>query len=55
MMTMDAWLSGLVMIAAVGSGVVGGVFFAFSTFVMPALRRRPAAEAMRRCRRSTWR
>lgn len=30
-------------IAAVGSGVAGGVFFAFSAFVMPALRRLPAA------------
>ena len=31
----------------VGSGVVGGVFFAFSTFVMRALARLPAAEGIR--------
>jgi uncharacterized membrane protein len=34
----------LVIAAAVGSGLVGGVFFAFSTFVMPALGRLPAAQ-----------
>lgn len=28
--------------AAVGSGLLGGVLFAFSSFVMPALRRTPA-------------
>lgn len=33
-------------LAAVGSGLVGGVFVAFSVAVMPALRRRPAAEAV---------
>ncbi|TIO09809.1 DUF1772 domain-containing protein [Mesorhizobium sp.] len=33
----------LTFIAAIGSGVVGGVFFAFSNFVMPALARLPAA------------
>ena len=32
---------GLTLVSAVGAGVVGGVFFAFSTFVMPALRRVP--------------
>jgi uncharacterized membrane protein len=31
---------------AVGSGVMGGVLFAFSSFVMPALRRLPAREAV---------
>ena len=30
-----------------GSGIVGGVFFAFSTFVMSALTRLPAAEGIR--------
>jgi uncharacterized membrane protein len=34
----------LVIAAAVGSGLVGGVFFAFSTFVMAALGRLPAAQ-----------
>ncbi|MER9934856.1 anthrone oxygenase family protein [Mesorhizobium sp. M0088] len=33
----------LIFIAAIGSGVVGGVFFAFSSFVMPGLARMPAA------------
>ncbi|ESY74009.1 DUF1772 domain-containing protein [Mesorhizobium sp. M0051] len=33
----------LIFIAAIGSGVIGGVFFAFSTFVMPGLGRMPAA------------
>ena len=31
----------LTLVAAVGSGLVAGVFFAFSSFVMPALRRLP--------------
>ncbi|MEI9414326.1 anthrone oxygenase family protein [Mesorhizobium sp. Cs1321R2N1] len=33
----------LTFIAALGAGVVGGVFFAFSNFVMPAFARLPAA------------
>ena len=33
-------------LAAVGAGLMGGVFVAFSLAVMPALRRRPAAEAV---------
>jgi uncharacterized membrane protein len=33
----------LTLVAALGAGVVGGVFYAFSTFVMPALRRVPSA------------
>jgi uncharacterized membrane protein len=33
----------LTFVAALGSGVVGGVFFAFSSFVMPGLARMPAA------------
>ncbi len=32
--------------AGVGSGLLGGVLFAFSSFVMPALRRIPAAEGI---------
>jgi uncharacterized membrane protein len=31
---------------ALGSGLVGGVFFAFSTFVMPALARLPAPQGI---------
>jgi uncharacterized membrane protein len=38
-----AWLTGT---AAVTSGLVAGVFFAFSTFVMPALRRLPAPQGI---------
>lgn len=34
------------LLAALGSGLMGGVFFAFSNFVMEALRRRPPAEGM---------
>lgn len=36
----------LAFLAAIGSGVVGGVFFAFSNFVMPALARLPAVDGM---------
>ena len=34
------------LLAALGCGVIGGVFFAFSTFVMKALARRPAHEGI---------
>ncbi|MBZ9675562.1 DUF1772 domain-containing protein [Mesorhizobium sp. ES1-1] len=37
------FLPSLTFVAALGAGVVGGVFFAFSNFVMPALARLPAA------------
>ena len=36
----------LTIATAVGSGLVGGVLFGFSTFVMRALDRLPAADAM---------
>jgi uncharacterized membrane protein len=36
----------LTWVATLGSGLIAGVFFAFSTFVMKALARRPAAEAL---------
>lgn len=36
----------LVIAAAVGAGLNGGVFFAFSSFVMPALDRLPASQAV---------
>jgi uncharacterized membrane protein len=36
----------LTVAAAVGSGLMGGVFLAFSVAVIPALRRRPAADAV---------
>ena len=35
----------LLIAAILGSGLIAGVFFAFSSFVMPALVRRPADEA----------
>jgi uncharacterized membrane protein len=34
------------LVAAVGCGLIGGVFFAFSTFVMQALARLPAAQGI---------
>ncbi|HEY0637895.1 MAG TPA: anthrone oxygenase family protein [Pseudonocardiaceae bacterium] len=43
---MDELVRWLTVLVAVGSGVVGGVMLAFSTSVMPGLRRRPPAEAM---------
>jgi uncharacterized membrane protein len=39
---MSSLARGLTLTSALGAGVVGGVFFAFSTFVMPAIRRLPA-------------
>jgi SulP family sulfate permease len=39
-------LVGLIGATALGCGIVGGVFFAFSSFVMTALGRLPAAEGM---------
>ncbi|WP_432510101.1 anthrone oxygenase family protein [Kineococcus sp. SYSU DK001] len=40
----------LALAGGVGCAVVGGVFFAFSTFVLPALRRLPDADAARAMR-----
>jgi uncharacterized membrane protein len=40
------WIPALV-VATVGTACVGGAVFAFSTFVMPALDRLPAADAIR--------
>ena len=37
-----ALLSLVTLLAALGAGLIGGVFFAFSSFVMPALARLPA-------------
>jgi uncharacterized membrane protein len=42
----DGYLRILTIIAAVGAGVSGGVFFAFSTFVMKALGRLPSAQGI---------
>ena len=41
---MPTLLVALTVVTALGSGVMGGVFFAFSTFVMRALARLPAAQ-----------
>ncbi len=43
---LDRSLSTLTTLAAVGCGVVGGVFFAFSVFVMKALGRLPPAKGI---------
>jgi uncharacterized membrane protein len=43
---MSAGLQALTVVAAVGAGVAAGVFFAFSTFVMRALGRLPAAQGV---------
>jgi hypothetical protein len=40
------WLVALAFVSALGCGVVAGVFFAFSTFVMPALARLPTAQGV---------
>jgi len=39
----SSWLYYLTLCAAIGYGTMGGVFFAFSAFVMKALRRLPTA------------
>jgi uncharacterized membrane protein len=46
MPTHDQWLFALTLSAALGSALVGGVFFAFSAFVMKALARLPRGEGM---------
>jgi uncharacterized membrane protein len=40
------WLSLLTWCSAIGSGLIAGVFYAFSSFVMPALRQLPAAQGI---------
>lgn len=42
----DTSLFGLTLIAALGSGLIAGAFFAFSSFVMKALGRRPPAQGI---------
>ena len=46
MATLDQCLVVLTFVAALGSGLMAGVFFAFSTFVMKALARLPAREGI---------
>lgn len=43
MSTVFVWL---VFLSTIGAGIVGGVFFAFSTFVMPALGRIPQPQGI---------
>ena len=43
---MDRLLFGLTLLTALGCGLIAGVFFAFSTFVMRALARLPAAQGV---------
>jgi len=42
----DTYSRGLTLGGAVGAGVAAGVYLAFSTFVMPGLRRLPPAQAI---------
>jgi len=42
----DDILFALTVVAALGCGLIGGVFFAFSALVMPALARLPAAQGI---------
>lgn len=41
----NTWAA-LTLLATLGSGLIGGVFFAFSSFVMPALDRLPPPQAI---------
>lgn len=43
---MELVLTALTWLSALGSALIAGVFFAFSTFVMAAFGRRPAAESI---------
>jgi len=42
----DRYVNALILLSALGSGLVAGVFFAFSSFVMKALGRLPAYEGI---------
>ena len=43
---MTATVFTLSLVVLLGTAIIGGVFFAFSNFVMPALEKRPTAEGM---------
>lgn len=43
---MANWIIGLTYVSALGSGLIAGIFFAFSTFVMAALARLPATQGI---------
>lgn len=40
------WIDILTIIVAIGAAIIGGTFFAFSNFAMPALARQPAPAAI---------
>jgi uncharacterized membrane protein len=42
----DRLIAGLIFLSTLGAGLVAGVFFAFSSFVMAALARLPAAQGI---------
>jgi uncharacterized membrane protein len=42
----DCLVTGLIFLSALGSGLIAGTFFAFSTFVMAALARLPAVQGI---------
>ncbi len=44
---MSDWVYVLIIAALLGSALVGGIFFAFSTFIMKALARVPSSEGIR--------
>lgn len=44
---MNDWMTMLIVAALLGSALIGGVFFAFSSFVMKALGRVPSSEGIR--------
>jgi uncharacterized membrane protein len=46
MTTADRWLWALKLCAALGCGLMAGVFFAFSCFVMAALARLPVPQGL---------
>ena len=47
MMTiLENWRLPLILLATIGSGLTGGIFFAFSTFVMQALAKLPSAQGI---------
>jgi len=46
MISSEEMVSGIRLIAALGCGLIAGVFFAFSTFVMKALARLPAEQGI---------
>lgn len=46
MATVNQWLFALSLFAALGCGLIAGVFFAFSTFVMKALSRLPPVDGI---------